>query len=192
MVDGYGNVFEVMWDNQKYMFAYHSSLRDTHPYSSLWYTWPFVYKPMWAYQAPETSIPDGTIGCISIFQNPLLSWAGIAALGYSLMAGLKKRDFRVLFLLIGFLAQYLPWALVSRYALQYHFFASMVFLILFVVYAMQDLESRYQNFGYVSSAFTAICLLLFILFYPVLSGIPVSRFWAESVLTWFDSWVFFI
>ncbi|MBQ2614281.1 MAG: glycosyltransferase family 39 protein [Clostridia bacterium] len=192
MVDGYGNVFEVMWENQGYMFRYHSGLVDTHPYSSPWYSWPFVYKPMWAYQAPETSIPAGTIGCISIFQNPLLSWVGILALGYSLLVGWKKRDFKVLFLFFGFLAQYLPWALVSRYALQYHFFAGMVFLILFVVYAMQDLEQRVRRFGYASSALTICCLLLFLFFYPVLSGVPVSRFFAETILTWFDSWVFFI
>ncbi len=192
MVDGYGNVFEVMLENQTYMYQYHSLLNDTHPYSSPWYSWPFVYKPMWAYQAPETSIPDGTIGCISIFQNPLLSWAGICAFGYSLVVGFKKKDIRVLFLTIGLLSQYLPWALVSRYAMQYHFFASMVFLVLFVVYAMQDLESRYQNTKHLSTAFTSLCLILFLMFYPVLSGVPVSRFWAESVLTWFDSWVFFI
>lgn len=192
LVDGYGNVFSVMLENQSYMFRYHSSLQGTHPYSSPWYTWPFVYKPMWAYQAPETSIPDGTIGCISIFQNPLLSWVGLIAMGYSIYIGFRKKDERILFLMIGFLAQYLPWALVSRYALQYHFFASMVFLVLFAVYAMYDLESRYRRFSSVSSFFTILCLLLFLLFYPVLSGTPISRFWAESVLTWFDSWVFFI
>lgn len=192
MVEGYGNVFEVMLENQTYMFEYHSMLNDTHPYSSPWYSWPFVYKPMWAYQAPETSIPAGTIGCISIFQNPLLSWAGICAFAYSLVVGFKKKDVRVLFLTIGLLAQYLPWALVSRYAMQYHFFASMVFLVLFVAYAMQDLESRFPKFKHLSASFTALCLIMFIIFYPVLSGVPVSRFWAESVLTWFDSWVFFI
>ncbi|MEE1013662.1 MAG: glycosyltransferase family 39 protein [Clostridia bacterium] len=192
MVEGYSNVFEVMWENQQYMLNYHSTLVDTHPYSSPWYTWPFVYKPMWAYMAPETSIGADQIGCISIFQNPLLSWLGIIAFVYSLVVGCKKRDYRVLFLAVGLLAQYLPWALVSRYALQYHFFATMVFLILFVVYAMQDLEQRIGRFGYVSSALTTCCLVLFLLFYPVISGVPVSRFWAETILTWFDSWVFFI
>lgn len=192
MVEGYGNVFEVMWENQQYMLNYHSTLVDTHPYSSPWYTWPFVYKPMWAYMAPETSIGAGQIGCISIFQNPLLSWLGMVAFVYSLVVGYKKRDYRVLFLLVGLLAQYLPWALVSRYAMQYHFFATMVFFILFVVYALQDLEQRIRRFGYVSSTLTACCLVLFLLFYPVISGVPMSRFWAETLPTWFDSWIFFI
>lgn len=192
MVDGYGNVFEAMWNNQKYMLDYHSELGGTHPYSSKWYTWPFVYKPMWAYQAPEASIQAGQIGCISIFQNPLLSWMGIGAFFYALWAGWRKRDKRVLFLLIALLAQYLPWIFVKRYALQYHFFATLPFLIFFVVYALQDLERRFDRFGYVSAALTAACLVLFIQFYPVISGVPVSRFFAQTVLTWFKPWIFFI
>ncbi len=192
MVDGYGNVFEVMWENQAYMLNYHANLQGSHPYASPWYSWPFVYKPMWAYQAPQTSIPDGTIGCISIFQNPLLSWLGILSFVYSLAVGWKKKDLRVAFLLIGLLSQYLPWILVSRYALQYHFFATMVFLILFTIYAIQDLEKRFERFGYVSSALVGYCLFLFLLFYPVLSGTPIPRSFAENVLRWFDSWVFFI
>ncbi len=192
MVDGYGNVFEAMWNNQEYMLSYHGKLGGTHPYSSKWYTWPFVYKPMWAYQAPATSINADQIGCISIFQNPFLSWLGIAAFFYSLYLGWKQRDRRVLFILIALLAQYLPWIFVRRYALQYHFFATMPFLILFLIYAMENLEKRFRNFGYLSVGITCICLILFLTFYPVLSGTPVSRFYAETILRWFPSWVFFI
>ncbi|MBR5151945.1 MAG: glycosyltransferase family 39 protein [Clostridia bacterium] len=192
MVDGYGNVFEAMWKNQDYMFNYHSTLQADHPYSSPWYTWPFVKKPMWAYMAPKASIPDGTIGCISIFQNPVLSWAGVAAFFYSLYIGWKKKDFRVLFLFIGLMAQYLPWILISRTAFQYHFFASMLFLILFIMYAIQDLEQRFPRFKYVTVAFTVICIALFVMFYPVISGVPASREYVDTFLRWFDSWVFFV
>lgn len=192
MTEGYGNLFEAMANNQKYMLNYHSGLNDTHPYSSPWYSWPFVYKPMWAYRAPETSVAENQIGCISIFQNPFLSWISIPAFFYSLYAGFKKKDFRVLFLAIGLLSQYLPWAVISRYALQYHFFATLPFMIIFFIYAICDIEKRLPRFGYVSSAVTALCLVMFICFYPVISGTPVSRFWADTILTWFNSWVFFI
>lgn len=192
MVDGYGNVFEAMLNNQTYMLHYHSELGGTHPYSSKWYTWPFVYRPMWAYQAPQNSIRADQIGCISIFQNPLLSWLGIAAFFYSLYVGIKKKDKRVLFLAVALLAEYLPWIFVRRYALQYHFFATLPFMILLIIYAMQDLEARFPKFCYISTALVFLCLLMFPAFYPVLSGIPVSRFYVETFLTWFSSWVFFI
>ena len=192
MTGEYGNVFQAMWDNQKYMLSYHSELQGTHPYSSSWYTWPFVYKPMWAYQAPEAAVGSGQIGCISIFQNPLLSWLGIAAVIYSLYIGFKKKDKRVLFLLIGLLAQYIPWAFVSRYTLQYHFFATLPFLVCFVVYAAQELERRNIRYRYVSNAVAVVCLVLFAMFYPVLTGIPFSKDWVQTMLVWFKTWVFYI
>ncbi len=189
LVDGYGNVVGVMLDNQEYMFGYHSDLKAEHSFSSQWYSWPFVYKPIWVYKAPDGSVPAGYVGSIAIFQNPVLSWVGIAAFFYSLYVGKKKKDYRVLFLLIGLLAQYLPWMGISRLAFQYHYFATMVFVILFVVYAMKDLEERYPRFQYVSLGFVVLCLALFVAFYPVLSGVPATKEYVES-LKWFDSWIF--
>lgn len=192
MVDGYGNVFEAMLNNQKYMLDYHSKLGGTHPYASKWYTWPIVYKPMWAYMAPDSAVETGQIGAISIFQNPLLSWVGIAAFIYAICVGVKKRDKRVLFLLIGLSAQYVPWIFVPRYTLQYHFFATMPFLICFIIYAMQNLEGKMPRFKFVSNAFAVACIVLFAMFYPVLTGIPVSKEWTETMLVWFDTWVFYL
>lgn len=190
MVDGYGNVFEAMWNNQKYMLSYHGELNGTHPYSSPWYTWPFVYRPMWAYQAPAISVAPDQIGCISIFQNPLLSWIGIGAIFYALYRGWKKRDRRVLFLLIGLLAQYLPWIFVQRYALQYHFFATLPFVILFIVYVMEDLEQRFSKTEWIATTVTVVCLIMFLAFYPVISGVPSSEAYVATFLEWFPSWVF--
>lgn len=192
MTGKYGNIFQAMWNNQQYMLKYHSGLQGTHPYSSSWYTWPFVYKPMWAYQAPDAALANGQIGCISIFQNPLLSWLGTAAFFYSLYIGFKKKDKRVLFLLIGLLAQYLPWVFVSRYTLQYHFFGTMPFLVCFAVYAAQELESKNPRFRLVTNLTVAACIIMFVMFYPLLTGIPISKAWVQTILVWFKTWVFFI
>ena len=35
-----------------------------------------------------------------------------------------------------------------------------------------------------------IAVLLFVAFYPVLTGVEVSKFYVETFLRWFDSWVF--
>lgn len=190
MVDGYGDVFTAMWNNQEYMLNYHSQLKGTHPYSSNWYTWPFVYKPMWAYSGSATSATDPTYSSISFFPNPLMAWTGIAAFIYTLVVGIKKRDLRVLFLMVALLAQYLPWVFVSRYALMYHFFATTPFLVMCIIYTIADLEQKYKRIGYTSVAFVTICMLLFILFFPVLSGITTTPHYLESMLEWFNPWVF--
>ena len=174
------------------MLTYHSGISGTHPYASEWYSWPFVYRPMWAYQAPDASIPPGTIGCISIFQNPFISWVGIFAFFCSLYLGWKKKDYRVLFLVIGLLSQYLPWIFVSRYALQYHFFATMTFLVLFIMYFVEYMETKWRETTILSNVLLSLSLFLFAGFYPILTGVPVSRFYVETFLTWFESWVFFL
>lgn len=190
MVKGYGNVFQAMWKNQEYMLNYHSQLKGTHPYMSNWYTWPFVYKPMWAYSGSAASATDSTYSSISFFPNPLMAWTGIAAFVYTILAGIKKKDLNVLFLMVALMAQYLPWILVSRYSLMYHFFATTPFLVICIIYTIADLEKRFKRFGYTSVAFVTVCMLLFILFFPVLSGIPTTPHYLESMLEWFDPWVF--
>ena len=190
MTGKYGNVFQAMWDNQLYMFGYHSKLTATHPYSSKWYQWPIDYRPLWAYSEPVASRTPGNIGCISIFGNPLLWWSGIAAFIYSVVIGIKKRDKKILFLVIALAAQYLPWMFITRAVFIYHFFASTPFLVIFIIYALKDLEDRYHWFHNVSNAYVALCLLLFAAFYPVLTGIDFSKAYVETFLRWFNSWVF--
>lgn len=61
---------------QKTMFNYHSALKDSHPYSSRWYQWPIMYRPMWYYSGVTANdLREG----ISAFGNPLVWWAGIPA-----------------------------------------------------------------------------------------------------------------
>lgn len=190
MVDGYPNVVKCMLDNQKYMFNYHSDLQATHPYSSNWYQWPIDYRPLWAYSAPEETVGKSMIGCISIFGNPLIFWASIAAFVYTGIVGIIKRDKKVLFLMVGLLAQFVPWMLIKRCVFIYHFFASTPFLIIMIVYSFKDLEERFGWFKHISNAFVVLCGLLFAAFYPVLSGLPISKTYSDTWLKWIKTWVF--
>lgn len=190
MVDGYPNVFKCMLDNQKYMFNYHSDLQATHPYSSNWYQWAVDYRPLWAYSAPIETVGSDKIGCISIFGNPLIFWSSIAAFIYTSVVGIIKRDKKVLFLVVGLLAQFLPWVLIKRCVFIYHFFASTPFLIMMIVYCLKDLEERFHWFRHISNAYVALCGMLFVVFYPVLSGMPISKSYSDNWLKWLKTWVF--
>ncbi|MEG2381573.1 MAG: phospholipid carrier-dependent glycosyltransferase, partial [Oscillospiraceae bacterium] len=190
MTGEYGIIFEAMWNNQKYMLDYHGTLTSTHPYSSMWYQWPIDYKPLWAYLAPNESVTPGMVGTISIFGNPLLWWTGIAAFVYSIIVGIQKKSKEVLFISIALLAQYVPWMFVSRAVFIYHFFASTPFMVMFIIYAMRDLEERFGWFKNVSMVFVITCLLLFVAFYPVLTGVPANADYVKLFLVWFNSWSF--
>lgn len=176
--------FDIVVNNQKTMFTYHSGLVATHPYASRWYEWIFDARPILYYL--DTGI-NGIKSSIAAFQNPTLSWLGVCAiLGCGFLAGLGNR--RAVFVLTGYLAQLLPWIPVSRLTFAYHYFPSSVFLLLAVM-LMFD-EMRRQKLGYkrLLISYTAVSLALFILFYPVLSGIFAPIWYNRYLLKWFPGW----
>ncbi len=191
MIPGYGNAVQEMWRNQFDMLSYHGNLQATHSYSSRWYQWPIVYRPLWAYKAPASAVAEGNIGCISIMGNPILYGAGIAAFAAVIVLAIKRKSKSLSFLLIALLAQYLPWALIQRTTFIYHFFASTPFLIIMIVCCMRELEHRHRTMCAVNIGFCVLCLGLFVMFYPVLSGMEVSREYVDTFLQWSKNWVFY-
>ena len=180
------NVFTAMLNSQKYMFSYHSSLNATHPYSSSYYSWPIVYRPLLAYYKDFGTSSSS----ISIMGNPLLYWGGILAFLFCVYILAKTKNKKLAFVFAALLSQFLPWVFVSRCTFIYHFFASVPFMIMLIIYAMSELESRHKNYKYLSCSFAVLCVLSFVLFFPVLSGIEVPKAYINGVLKWFSSWVF--
>jgi len=177
--------------NQYDMFIYHSRtvLGATHPFSSNWYHWIFNTRPIF-YFANTTSA--GLSQGISAFGNPALIWAGLIAVFYTTYRFIKTRDMLALFLIIGYLSQLLPWIPIGRLTFAYHYFPAIVFLVLMLTYAFKEAKiftigvftSRYQA----AVIFIAINAFLFIMFYPVLSGMPISRGYVDFWLRWLPHW----
>ena len=187
--DNSGNsMIKQAFDNQKTMFNYHSDLVATHYFASPFYEWPLIIRPIWYYSGVlSDSLREG----ISSFGNPLVWWVGIPAFLYMIYLAIRKKDLRACFLIIGYLAQYLPWFFVERLTFIYHYFPSVVFLVLMIGYAFRNLKEVLPKKGYYITLITyAICVFgLFLLFYPVLSGQPVELSFAVKYLKWFKNWI---
>lgn len=180
--------WKIVLDNQSYMFNYHSGLVATHPYSSKWYQWILDIRPILYYLE---YFDDGTRSSFAAFSNPLLCWGGLLAMGGMVWIAIRDRDEKALFIVIGYLANLLPWVLVSRLTFAYHYFPCTVFLVLAVGYIFADLRRRDVKWPLYAGGFTALCVGLFILFYPVLSGVRISGDYADHYLKWFvDTWPF--
>lgn len=179
--------------NQNSMLSYHSNLNSTHPYSSSWYAWPIMKRPIWYYSKILTGVSGegGLREGISAFGNPLVWWLGIPAALYLLFLAITKKDRKAGFLLIGYLAQYLPWFFVTRITFIYHYFPSVVFVVLMIVYCMSKAETKLSKGQYLTLIITygIAAVALFLMFYPVLSGHPVEAEYVNKFLRWFDSWV---
>lgn len=176
-------------ENQKSMYNYHSSLDAEHAYSSTWYQWPIMYRPIWYYSGAIGNLREG----ISAFGNPLVWWAGIPAALYMIYLFYKEKDRNAAFLLIGYLSQYAPWFLVSRIVFIYHYFPSVPFVTVMLGYALYRLadykEAWKKRIRIGIYVYAAAAIVLFVMFYPVLSGLPIDPGYVEKFLKWFDSWV---
>lgn len=180
-----------MWNNQFTMFNYHSKLEATHPYSSLWYEWPTMIRPVFYF---SKTVGDGLYQGISAFGNPLVWFTAIPALLYTICAALLKKDKTASFLCISFLAQFLPWTLIRRCTFLYHYFPSVPFLVLMIGFTMTQMHKkiRPQIFYPLCVAYCAAVIAMFVMFYPVITGTPVSGDYVSTYLKWMDSWVLII
>lgn len=181
-----------MLHNQETMFNYHSTLNSTHAYSSLWYEWPTLKRPIWYYSRIITRTETGGLReGISAFGNPAVWWLGIPASLYTLYLWIRKKDRTAAFLLVGYLAQYLPWFFVTRVTFIYHYFPSVVFVVLMILYSMMQWRKKLPKpvFCGMAVLYGAAVIGLFLLFYPVLSGQPVEAEFVAKYLRWFSGWV---
>jgi len=186
------------------MYSYHSTLVATHPFSSVWWTWPLLfnpfnaasYVPLWLY---SSSLPLGMSSIIVLLGNPAVWWVGFAGIiGISIasiakiLSAIGKRlgtiGLPAIFLITFFFFQWVPYMLISRITFIYHFYVNVPFICLAAAY----LISRYWSSRWVKLAAIAYfvgTVALFALFFPVISVMPAANSWIES-LKWLKGWVF--
>ncbi|MBQ8637276.1 MAG: glycosyltransferase family 39 protein [Clostridia bacterium] len=175
-----------IWDNQIDMYKYHSTLKSEHSFSSPWYQWPIIYRPVWYY---SSEISETMRGGISAMGNPLVWWAGIPAFFYTAYLAIRKRDKTAIFLSISYLAQLLPWVLVSRVTFIYHYFPCVPFVVLMLAFSADKLLGNSKKAKTAMALYLVGTVVLFVMFYPVLSGYPVSMDYVKTFLKWSNEWV---
>lgn len=185
---------------QEGMLSYHSTpgLGMDHPFYSPWYEWPLMQRPM--YYASPSFVPEGWSYAIFCFGNPAVWFVGLAGIAYAVYRWVQQHryvitgkegtfqlyadtwDVAPAFILIGLLAQFLPWVLVPRGTYIYHYFASVPFLILGTVLLLKRLNERWPKAGrIVLCAYLAVSLLLFILLFPYASGVMTPTWWMDMI-----------
>lgn len=172
----------TVWENQKFMFNYHSALVAEHPYSSKWYMWLLDIRPI-LYYLEYTD--DGLRSSFGAFMNPLLCWGGLVALFVVGWDAILNKSRSAMFIIAGYLAQLVPWMFVTRLTFEYHYFPCSVFLVLALAYVFTIIKKNSKCYVY---AFTALSVILFIWFYPVLSGAYVDS--TTAMFKWLPTWPF--
>lgn len=167
------------------MFNYHSTLVAEHYYSSPFYEWPIIWMPLLDANDAVDSVRVSAVSCMG---NPAIWWTGIFCEFYVLFRWIIKKDKKAGFLFIAYLAQYVPWMSISRITFIYHYFPAILFVMLMMGYTMLHVM---ESFSWGKTAITfymAIAVFIFFLFFPVISGLPVSKEYGLH-LRWLKDWI---
>jgi len=177
----------IVLENQQFMFSYHSGLVAEHPYASKWYQWMLDIRPILYYLE---YYEDGTRSSFGAFVNPVLCWGGLLSLFVLVYTTFARDDRQAGFILVGYFSQLLPWVLVSRLTFAYHYFPCTVFLVLSLAYVFKLMRLNSKHWRICVGGFVLVSVLVFIMFYPALSGMKVDNILASKLLSWLPTWPF--
>lgn len=183
------NPVDIMLKNQHFMFTYHQGVHTPHPYESYWYQWIFDGRPILYYRDLDYYYTDGVKSLFASFNNPLVSWAGLASFFAVLIQTVRRKCGKGLFILIAILSQFVPWLPIGRILFAYHYFPTVLFLVFAICYLMNDmLDRRRKGYGAAVYGFTGAAVVLYLVFYPALTGLYTYGWYNTIFLRWFPSW----
>ena len=179
---------------------------NEHPYCSKWYTWPFMIRPI-GYSFSSESIIN-TLGQkiiyykdVHLFPNPIISW--LSALAILIMIfhwitlsyrwftqGKYNQAFAICtILLLGYFANLLPWAFVSRCVFLYHYQSAATFGIFALGwYLHMGITAKNKLLKALIIILMLLIITAFIYWLPLQLGISIE---AKSFYNrmWFSSWI---
>lgn len=94
----------------------------THPYSSPWWSWPLMLRPVAYWQSfPKT----GPVATVWGGSNPLLLWGALSAIAIMAVQALERPNLSRSFLVLGYLGYLMAWVWIGRTLFLYHYMASL-------------------------------------------------------------------
>src|SRR3989338_2051742 len=178
------------------MYKANQRLNALHSYSSSWYTWPLMTRPIY-YWVKENSR-------IYLIGNPIIWWLSTVAIIYYVLNimyyGLKTiLHTTSYFLLAGYIINMLPFVGVKRVMFLYHYFTAYIFAILMMVWLISQISSTklttnktpnsstWFTTGIIIGVLLTISIASFIFFAPLSYGLDLSPK-AYELRVWLASW----
>ncbi len=181
---GVHNFKELLTQIQE-MFHYHSTLHEGHPFSSKWYTWPIMLKPVWYYVSYPSTGLKSTIVAIG---NPAIWWFGILAFVFALIQSIRTRKIEFVSVVVMMLSLWLPYAFIGRVMFLYHYYPVIPFMILAIVQFIRYWSEKFKNI-WIAVIYISVVVIFFAWFYPVASGAVMPETYIDS-LKWLSTWIF--
>ncbi|HEV3231839.1 MAG TPA: phospholipid carrier-dependent glycosyltransferase [Candidatus Dormibacteraeota bacterium] len=193
------NWFNQIVQHDWWAYDYHHTLTATHTYGSAWYSWPFMLRPVAYYYQDNLGCVAGAVaraagqtGCVPLraevfnLGNPAIWWVAIAAVIYCAVVAVRERSYPAAFIVLAFLAAWVPFSGVSRVLFLYHMFGALPFMMLAVAFMLARLRRLRLHVqvgslrlpaisgNHLAQAYLGLVLLTFVFFYPLWTGLPIS------------------
>jgi dolichyl-phosphate-mannose--protein O-mannosyl transferase len=186
-----------LWHYQSEMYGYSINLHTPHPYQSNPLTWLLMLRPTSMYYVGTKygvdgcTSPDGCSSAITELGNPIIWWAGAAAVIYLVYRLIRYRDWRYGLILTALAAGYLPWMLYAGRTIFTFYsiaFAPYVYLALAAVFALivgRPTDASYHRIRGLSllAVFVIVAVALSVFFYPLWTGMQIP-FWYWQIHMW--------
>lgn len=172
-----GHDLGTWWGMQQQMWWYHTGLRATHPYTSQWWSWPFLLRPIYLYTSEEIG---NVVARIYTFGNPFVYWSGVVSVFVCLLYSYLEKNKRLGLIAFSYLIFFVPWALSPRIMFLYHYLPSIPFMTIAVAYLLRR-NPKIVPYFFIPAFF------VFAYFFPHFIGLKVPL-WLDQSYYWFDSW----
>ncbi|NCT92330.1 phospholipid carrier-dependent glycosyltransferase [Cellulomonas sp. APG4] len=177
------------------MWAFHTHVTTEHPYEAHPLGWLVQARPTsFFYESPDGAL-CGAERCaqtVTSLGNPLLWWAGTAAVLACVWWVLRRRDHVALAALSGVVAGWLPWfAYTHRTIFTFYAVVLLPWLVLCLTWAvarMLEWGRRDPLVRVIAVVALGLVVATSVFFWPLWTGqVTTLRFW--QLHQWFPSWV---
>jgi dolichyl-phosphate-mannose--protein O-mannosyl transferase len=164
------------------MLEHHLGALYTHPYMSPAWSWFLLKRPVLFY---FRDLGGGRVQEILALGNPVVWWAGIAAVGGMVwrLSASRRIPSQDAFILAGLLAGYVPWLVIVRQqAFLYYLLPALPYLYLALAQTLVRLSSRRLRAA-ITMALAVSAVAGFAFFHPVLVGTTLNQYdWEHRML----------
>jgi len=172
-----------LFAQQLHMWQMQTQILPHHTYQSSWWSWPLMLRPIWYFYEWDRGAQRGVL----LIGNPLIMWGGLLAVLACYWAWVKDKAIRPLAMALLWTASLAIYVVIPKsIGFYYYYYPSSIFLCMALPVAFLHFDKG-RNRGW-EEWFTALSLLMFGYFYPILSGAPLTDSQGFLHWMWIGSW----
>jgi dolichyl-phosphate-mannose-protein mannosyltransferase len=172
-----------LFDNFSRTLHFHYKEPWKHPYLSQMWQWPLMVRPIW-YLFEEAL---GNVFGIIAMGSPLFWWGFLIFLIELVIMAFNERKKEHIFLLLGYFTPYIFWLISNKGGFFYYMTPCVAWMCLITAHGLDRWRDSFSGriMGWI---YLTALVLFFVIFYPILAGFPVPRFFFNKLM-WTRSWI---